>query len=67
MTALSMVDVLNRTIVAYVTDRKQLDEQIHGTFKSCGIPDPIVARSIVARSRRHLQKLLSNLGTANRF
>jgi type I restriction enzyme R subunit len=41
--------------IVIVTDRKQLDEQIHGTFKSCGFPDPIAARS-----RRDLQRLLSN-------
>jgi HsdR family type I site-specific deoxyribonuclease len=41
--------------IVLVTDRKQLDEQIHGTFKACGFPDPISAKS-----RRHLQKLLSN-------
>jgi len=29
--------------------------QIHGTFKACGFPDPISAKS-----RRHLQQLLSN-------
>jgi type I restriction enzyme R subunit len=41
--------------IVIVTDRKQLDEQIHGTFKSCGFPDPIAAKS-----RNHLQRLLSN-------
>lgn len=41
--------------IVLVTDRKQLDEQIHGTFKACGFPDPISAKS-----RRHLQKLLCN-------
>ena len=41
--------------IVLVTDRKQLDEQIHGTFKACGFPDPISAKS-----RRHLQRLLSN-------
>ena len=41
--------------IVIVTDRKQLDEQIHGTFKSCGFPDPIAAKS-----RNHLQQLLSN-------
>jgi type I restriction enzyme R subunit len=41
--------------IVIVTDRKQLDEQIHGTFKACGFPDPIGAKS-----RAHLQKLLSN-------
>ena len=32
--------------IVIVTDRKQLDEQIHGTFKSCGFPDPITGKSI---------------------
>ena len=41
--------------IVIVTDRKQLDEQIHGTFKASGFPDPIPARS-----RRHLQELLSS-------
>ncbi len=41
--------------IVIVTDRTQLDEQIHGTFKACGFPDPIPARS-----RKHLQSLLSN-------
>ncbi|MPZ07031.1 MAG: HsdR family type I site-specific deoxyribonuclease [Nitrososphaeraceae archaeon] len=41
--------------IVIVTDRKQLDEQIHGTFKASGFPDPIAARS-----RSHLQQLLSN-------
>ena len=27
--------------IVIVTDRKQLDEQIHETFKACGFPDPI--------------------------
>jgi type I restriction enzyme, R subunit len=26
--------------ILLVTDRKQLDEQIHKTFKSCGFPTP---------------------------
>lgn len=41
--------------IVIVTDRKKLDEQIHGTFKACGFPDPIPAKG-----RRHLQELLSN-------
>ena len=31
--------------IVIVTDRKQLDEQIHSTFKSCGFPDPIPTKS----------------------
>ena len=41
--------------IVIVTDRTQLDEQIHGTFKACGFPDPIPAKS-----RKNLQSLLSN-------
>ena len=41
--------------IVIVTDRKQLDEQIHGTFKSCGFPDPVPTRS-----SRHLESLLRN-------
>ena len=41
--------------IVIVTDRTQLDEQIHGTFKACGFPDPIPANS-----RKQLQTLLSN-------
>ena len=29
--------------ILLVTDRKQLDEQIHKTFKACGFPSPIRA------------------------
>jgi type I restriction enzyme, R subunit len=41
--------------IVIVTDRTQLDEQIHGTFKACGFPDPISTTT-----RRHLQQLLNN-------
>ena len=41
--------------ILIVTDRKQLDKQIHGTFKSCGFPEPEKAKS-----RRHLESLLRN-------
>lgn len=41
--------------IMIVTDRKQLDEQIQKTFKQCGFPDPIRAKSV-----RHLQELLSS-------
>jgi type I restriction enzyme R subunit len=41
--------------IVIVTDRRQLDEQIHGTFKACGFPDPIAAKS-----RKHLEQLLRN-------
>src|SRR5215211_3150743 len=41
--------------ILLVTDRKQLDEQIHKTFKSCGFPTPIRARST-----NDLERLLKN-------
>jgi type I restriction enzyme R subunit len=41
--------------ILIVTDRKQLDKQIHETFKSCGFPTPIKARTST-----HLQTLLRN-------
>jgi type I restriction enzyme, R subunit len=41
--------------ILIVTDRKQLDKQIHGTFKSCGFPEPEKAKS-----RKHLESLLRN-------
>src|SRR6476661_235600 len=36
--------------ILIVTDRKQLDEQIHSTFRECGFPEPEKARST-----RHLE------------
>lgn len=41
--------------ILVITDRKQLDKQIHETFKSCGFPDPIRAKS-----GKHLAELLAN-------
>ena len=41
--------------IVIVTDRTQLDKQIHDTFKGCGFPAPIRAKS-----GRHLGTLLSN-------
>ena len=41
--------------ILIVTDRKQLDEQITKTFKSCGFPSPIRAKS-----SKDLEKLLKN-------
>ena len=41
--------------ILIVTDRKQLDEQINKTFKSCGFPSPIRAKS-----SQDLEKLLKN-------
>jgi len=41
--------------ILLVTDRKQLDEQIHKTFKACGFPTPVRARDT-----KHLESLLKN-------
>lgn len=41
--------------ILVITDRRQLDKQIHDTFKKCGFPDPIKAKSA-----KHLSKLLKN-------
>jgi len=43
----------NPTLVV-ATDRKDLDNQITGTFKRCGFPNPVQAKSV-----RHLCSLLS--------
>ncbi len=41
--------------ILLVTDRKQLDEQIHKTFKACGFPTPIRARDT-----KHLESMLKS-------
>lgn len=41
--------------IVIITDRKQLDKQIHETFKNCGFPTPIRAKS-----GKHLGELLAN-------
>jgi type I restriction enzyme R subunit len=41
--------------ILIITDRRQLDKQIHETFKNCGFPEPIKAKS-----GKHLAELLSN-------
>jgi len=41
--------------IMIVTDRKQLDKQIHDTFKKCGFPSPIRAKN-----GKHLAELLVN-------
>ena len=46
-------DLENPTIVI-ITDRTDLDEQIHGTFTRCGFPNPVKAKT-----SRHLRELLS--------
>ncbi|MDW5551645.1 type I restriction endonuclease subunit R [Methanosarcina sp.] len=43
----------NPTLVV-ITDRTDLDSQIHGTFERCGFPNPIKARN-----SKNLQELLS--------
>jgi len=47
-------ELANPTMVI-VTDRTDLDRQIHGTFERCGFPNPTEAKS-----SKHLQELLSN-------
>lgn len=41
--------------ILIITDRKQLDKQIHETFQNCGFPTPIRAKS-----GKHLSELLQN-------
>lgn len=41
--------------ILIITDRRQLDKQIHETFKKCGFPSPIRAKS-----GKHLEELLAN-------
>lgn len=49
-----LAELANPTIVV-VTDRRDLDRQISGTFQRCGFPNPIQARSV-----RHLRELLTS-------
>ncbi len=53
--ATHMMYKLGNPPILIVTDRQQLDKQIHDTFKKCGFSDPIKAES-----GRHLSELLSN-------
>lgn len=46
---------LENPIIVVVTDRRDLDRQISGTFQRCGFPNPIQARSV-----RHLRELLTS-------
>ena len=46
---------LDNPPIVIVTDRTQLDKQIHETFKSCGFPAPIRAES-----GKHLGELMAN-------
>ena len=41
--------------IVIVTDRTQLDRQIHETFRACGFPTPTKAKT-----SRHLERLLQN-------
>ena len=41
--------------IVIITDRKQLDKQVHETFKNCGFPTPIRAKN-----GKHLKDLLAN-------
>ena len=45
---------LENPVIIVVTDRRDLDRQISGTFQRCGFPNPIQARSV-----RHLRQLLT--------
>jgi type I restriction enzyme R subunit len=49
-----LAELGNPTIVV-VTDRRDLDRQISGTFRRCGFPNPVQARSV-----RHLRELLTS-------
>lgn len=53
--ATQMMYKLGNPPILIVTDRRQLDKQIHDTFKKCGFPDPIKAES-----GRHLSELLKS-------
>jgi len=41
--------------ILIITDRRQLDKQIHNTFKICGFPDPVKAKNT-----KHLEELLQH-------
>ena len=48
---------LDNPPILIITDRRQLDKQIHGTFKACGFPEPIKAKNIkhLAEELKHPQ------------
>lgn len=54
-TAVKLRGNLPNPTMVIVTDRTDLDSQIHGTFERCGFPNPIKVRSA-----KNLQKLLTN-------
>jgi type I restriction enzyme R subunit len=45
MLAIQMKRKFQNPTILIVTDRKQLDRQIHDTFKSCGFPNPVRAQN----------------------
>ena len=51
---LRRLDVAANPMIVVVTDRKDLDNQITGTFQRCGFPNPVQARNV-----RHLRELLA--------
>lgn len=50
---LRRIKELENPTIVLITDRTDLDEQIEGTFKRCGFPNPIQSKS-----SKHLQELL---------
>lgn len=53
--ALKLKRLYGNPTVLIVTDRKQLDKQIHNTFKACGFPNPIQAKG-----RENLKETIEN-------
>ena len=52
---LKLKRLFDNPTVLIVTDRKQLDKQIHNTFKTCGFPNPIQAKD-----KEDLKKIIEN-------
>ena len=53
--AMQLRDKFDNPPIIIITDRKQLDKQIHETFKQCGFSSPIRAKS-----GKHLSELFKN-------
>ena len=53
--ALKLKRIYGNPTVMIVTDRKQLDKQIHNTFKACGFPNPIQAEG-----KENLKEIIEN-------
>ena len=53
--ALKLKRLYENPTVLIITDRKQLDKQIHNTFKACGFPNPIQAKD-----RENLKETIEN-------